>query len=358
MSKKAYLVLENGKTFTGQLFGSFSDTTDIMGELVFTTGMNGYLETVTDPSHHGQMVVSTFPLIGNYGVISNDFESDNIHVAAYIVKYPCQEPSNFRSEEALDNFFAKKGITGLSGIDTRVLTKIIRDHGVLKGQITTKTPAEADLQAIKAHKVKNATAAVSTKAILTKGAGDLNIALLDLGVKNSTINALVASGATVTIYPHNTSGEDILATKPDGIIISSGPLSPNGPDNQQMETTIKTLQNANIPMLAIDTGHLLLAQANGYHINKLKFGSRGNNQSVKCTKTGKLYITQHNHQYYVDADSKTDNRVSFVNVNTGICEGMDYGMAWGVQFVPGAGPTDTSFLLDMFIERVKENATR
>ncbi|MCL2286497.1 MAG: carbamoyl phosphate synthase small subunit [Firmicutes bacterium] len=347
----AYLILENGTVFEGEFFGKPGE---VAGEIVFTTGMVGYLETVTDPSYFGQIILQTFPLIGNYGVISSDLQNSTVSAKAYIVKYLCQEPSNFRSEEALDTFFMSKGITGLKGIDTRALTQIIRENGTVKGKITINPPTETDREEACSHEVTGAIAAVSCKELKVYGEGKYRIALLDFGVKQSIINALTARDCAVWVFPHHTTVKDILDINPHGILLSSGPGDPEDPANKPIIETLRKLKNCGIPMFGIDMGHLLLAMANGYKTKTMKLGHRGANQPVKDLGTGRVYITAQNHGYTVLAEN-----ASFVNVNDGTCEGLDYGNSFSVQFCPGEGPKDTEFLFDKFVEMaVNCNASR
>ena len=225
MGKTGYLVLENGKVFRGERFGAQGEMT---AEVVFTTGMTGYLETLTDRSYWGQMVVQTFPLIGNYGVIPADFESDAIGPCAYIVKQWCQAPSNFRSQGSLDTFFKEKGVIGLSGIDTRTLTKIIRETGVMNGVITDD-PATVDFEALKAYRVTGAVKASSTKeryVVRPEGEVKKKIALLDFGLKRNIYRELVKRGAEVTVCPCTTTAGEIQALGVDGIMLSNGPAAP------------------------------------------------------------------------------------------------------------------------------------
>jgi len=356
---KAFLVLENGDVFHGNYFGAHGEVT---GEIVFTTGMTGYLETLTDPSYHGQIVLQTFPLIGNYGIISDDFESADIGLKAYIVKYPCAFPSNFRSETTLDSFFKKRGIIGLCGIDTRALTKIIRKNGVMNGKITSSPPADAGREEIKKYTVVNPIADVSQKDSVKTGVGSAKyrIALMDFGAKRGIANALCRRGCDVRTFPYNASATEILQIKPDGIMLSNGPGDPADPGNRVILETLGALVKTGIPIFGICMGHQLLALASGYKTRKLKFGHRGANQPVKDTQTGQVYITSQNHGYEVISENTNMSSYSFVNVNDSSCEGLDYGVSFSVQFHPEArgGPLDTGFLFDRFIERIEKYATR
>jgi len=352
MSGTAYLILENGAIFAGESFGAAGEIT---GELVFTTGMTGYLETLSDPSYHGQIVLQTFPLIGNYGVIPSDFESAFVGARAYIVKYPCRTPSNFRSEGNLDAFLKQRGIIGLCGIDTRALTKIIRQNGVMNGKITASPPTEADRAEAKNYSICNAVAAVSSREVAKTGSGKRRVALMDYGAKRGIAAALAARGCEVLTFPHDTPAQEILWIKPNGVMLSNGPGDPAESANSGIIETIRALIHSRLPIFGICLGHQLLALAHGYATKKLKFGHRGANQPVKETATGSVYITSQNHGYAVIADNG-----SFVNVNDGTCEGMDYGNSFSVQFHPEArgGPLDTGFLFDRFIERMNSYAAQ
>ena len=346
----AYLVLENGITFQGELFGKPGEVT---GEIVFTTGMTGYLETITDPSFHGQIILQTFPLVGNYGVISSDLEKDFVSAKAYIVKYPCQNPSNFRCEEVLDTFFKSKGIVGLKGIDTRALTKILRENGSMNGKITLQMPVTADQEEARNFKIIDAIAAVSCKKPSVVGEGKYRVALMDFGVRQSVIDALVARGCQVHIFPHNVSAQDIMSIEPHGVLLSSGPGNPADPANAQIIETVCTLVEEEVPMFGIGIGHLFLAMAHGYKVEKMKLGHRGANQPVKDLISGRVYITSQNHGYTALMDSP-----SLVNVNDGTCEGINYGNSFSVQFSPEGcgGPSDTSFVFDRFVDNMERMA--
>ena len=344
MSNTAYLILENGKIFEGKYFGARGN---ISGEIVFTTGMTGYLETITDQNYYGQIILHTFPLIGNYGVIPSDLDNASIRARAYIVKNPCQNPSNFRSEKNLDSFLKEHGIISLYGIDTRSLVKIIRENGVMNGKIISSPPTEKDRKEAKAYKVINAVASVSSRSIEKTCEGSRRVALMDFGVKRGVISALAARDCEVWTFPHDTPAAEILKIKPHGILLSSGPGDPADSANKGIVATIRTLMQSDITVFGICLGHQFMALANGYKSKKLKIGHRGSNQPVKDTKTGRVYITSQNHGYEIITDNS-----SFVNVNDGACEGIDYGNSFSVQFLPGSGPQDTSFLFDQFLERM------
>ena len=351
-SDPAYLILENGTTFKGEYFGARGE---VVGEVVFTTAMTGYLETLTDQSYYGQIIVQTFPLIGNYGIIPPDFESAGIRAKAYVVKHPCHWPSNFRSEGDLDGFLRERGIIGLSGIDTRALTRIIRENGVMNGKITMTPPTEADREEVMAHSSRNPVAAVSTRTVLKTGSGRRRVAMIDLGSKRGIPDELAARGCEVWSFPHNAPLREIMEAAPHGIMLSNGPGDPADPANREIIETIRAITRNGPPIFGICLGHQLLAMAMGYSTRKLKFGHRGANQPVKELSTGRVYITSQNHGYAV----ATDNG-SFINVNDGTCEGLDYGDSFSVQFHPEArgGPLDTSFLFDRFIEKMDAHAAR
>ncbi|MCL2088640.1 MAG: carbamoyl phosphate synthase small subunit [Oscillospiraceae bacterium] len=380
-----YLILEDGTVFTGKSFGAIGDIT---GEIVFTTGMTGYLETLTDPSYYGQIILQTFPLIGNYGVIPADFENPSVKARAYIVKHPCQEPSNFRSEGDLDTFLREQGVVGLYGIDTRALTKIIRKKGVMNGKITTSYPTDSDRAQAEEYTVKDAVASVSSDTVCKTEGGSRRVALLDYGAKRGIRESLSARDCEVWSFPHDTNAKDVLAIKPNGIMLSNGPGDPAEAANAPLVDNIRELMQSGVPIFGICLGHQLMALANGYKTEKLKFGHRGanqpvgvlasplgrgvtpgrdgeggmaiNNEQLTVDSYGNIFITSQNHGYAVIADSSDAGSVSFVNVNDGTCEGIEYGNSFSVQFHPEAcgGPLDTAFLFDRFIERMDEYAAR
>ena len=352
--KKGYLVLQDGQVFEGLRFGADADT---VGELVFTTGMCGYVETLTDPSYAGQIVMQTYPLIGNYGIIREDFEGACC-VKGYIVREWCDAPSNFRTDCDLDTFLKEQDVPGLYGVDTRELTRIIREHGVMNAAICSEIPA--DLTPIRTYAVLGVVEAVSRKAPAVypaEGEERFRVSLLDYGAKNNIIRELRRRGCTVTVLPAATSAEDILAAAPDGVMLSNGPGDP-AENLFEIEQIRKLL--GKVPIFGICLGHQLTALAAGGTTYKLKYGHRGVNQPVRDTNGVRTYITSQNHGYAVDAETVSIGRVSFVNANDGTCEGLDYPdhKAFTVQFHPEActGPKDTSFLFDRFIDLMKGGA--
>lgn len=349
--KRAYLVLADGSVFGGFRFGSERDT---VGELVFTTGMCGYTETLTDPSYSGQIVMQTYPLIGNYGIMESDFEG-SCSVRGYVVRERCDRPSNFRMQTDLDTFLKQRDIPGICGVDTRRLTRIIREHGVMNAKICDEIPT--DLAPLKAYAVTNAVSEVTCKNPQrhpAEGEERFRVALLDYGAKRSILRELQKRGCAVTAFPADTPAETILAERPDGIMLSNGPGDP-AEDAYQIAQIQKLLGKA--PLFGICLGHQLTALAAGGRTFKLKYGHRGVNQPVRDTQGVRTYITSQNHGYAVDADSVQQGRIRYVNANDGTCEGIDY-PAWNaftVQFHPEAcsGPKDAGFLFDRFVEIMK-----
>ena len=355
--KKVYLILENGKVFEGESIGVEGE---VIGEVVFTTAMTGYLETLTDPSYYGQIVCQTFPLIGNYGVIEEDFESSASHVKGYIVRDICDAPSNFRSQGKLDDMLKKLGVIGICGIDTRELTKIVRESGVMNGIITDKPTLDASKKkALEEYEIKDAVKSVSCKekrVVCSVDKPTKRVALLDYGIKRNIIEKLARRGCEVTVFPHDTSAKEIIDFKPDGIMLSNGPGNPE--ENVFEIEQIKKLVKSGIPMFGICIGHQLLALSQGGKTYKLKYGHRGGNQPVKDLATGRVYVSTQNHGYAVDNNSIPQNaEVTFVNVNDGTCEGINYkgSNVFSVQFHPEAcaGPLDTGYLFDRFMENME-----
>lgn len=351
--KKRYLVLEDGTVFEGYAFGGEGSS---VGELVFTTGMCGYIETLTDPSYYGQIVLQTFPMIGNYGVIPADFEGECC-VRGYVVREVCGAPSNFRAESTVDAFLKEKNIPGICGVDTRAITKIIREHGVLNAMICDEIPA--DLSACKAYTVQNAVAAVTRTQpeTLTPPQVRFRVALLDYGAKNNIARELMGRGCRVTVLPAATTADEILRGGYDGVMLSNDPGDPA--ENRGEIAEIGRLFGE-IPLFGICLGHQLLALSQGAGTVKLKYGHRGANQPVRETDGPRTYITSQNHGYAVVGDSVRCGNISFANANDGTVEGIDYPDKWAfsVQFHPEAcsGPHDTSFLFDKFCNMMEEHA--
>ena len=358
-SKPVYLILENGKVFRGKSFGYEAEA---IGELVFTTSMSGYLETLTDPSFLGQIVIQTFPLIGNYGVIPSDFESKSPVLAAYIVRDICQEPSNFRSEGALDVFLKERKVPGVSDIDTRALTRIVREVGVMNAKIMYSLPENLDtvIDELHSFKIKDAVERVTCDKVevTTPEEKKYRVVLWDFGSKENIRRQLLERGCEVVKVPASTTAEAIAAMKPDGIMLSNGPGDPA--DNPGVIAELKKLCEYKIPTFGICLGHQLLALAMGAKSNKLKYGHRGANQPAIRRCDNRVFITSQNHGYEILADSLPEGAsLSYVNGNDGTCEGVDYTSipAFTVQFHPeaAAGPHDTEFLFDRFIAMMKED---
>nr|WP_326183896.1 carbamoyl phosphate synthase small subunit [uncultured Oscillibacter sp.] len=349
--KKGYLVLQDGQVFEGIRFGGGGDT---VGELVFTTGMCGYIETLTDPSYAGQIVLQTYPLIGNYGIIREDFEGACC-VRGYVVREYCDAPSNFRTDCDLDAFLRERDVPGLYGVDTRQLTRVIREHGVMNAVICDRVPA--DLDVVKTYAVTGVVEAVTCQEPSVhpaEGEEKFRVSLLDYGAKRNIVRELQKRGCTVAVLPATTTAEDILAANPDGVMLSNGPGDP-AENVFQIEQIKKLL--GKVPMFGICLGHQLTALAAGGGTYKLKYGHRGVNQPVRDLSGVRTFITSQNHGYAVDSDTVKVGRVSFANANDGTCEGIDYPdlKAFTVQFHPEActGPKDTSFLFDRFVELMK-----
>ena len=349
---KAFLILEDGTVFTGTSIGS---TRDMISEIVFNTSMTGYLEVLTDPSYAGQAVVMTYPLIGNYG-ITPDMESLKAWPDGYIVRELSRMPSNFRCEGTIQDFLRKYDIPGIAGVDTRALTKILREKGTMNGMITTNENYDLDevISKLKNYKVEGVVSKVTcAEKYVLEGTGK-KVALLDLGAKKNIAKSLNDRGCEVTVYPADTTAEEIIASNPDGIMLSNGPGDPA--ECTSIIKEIKKLYETDIPIFAICLGHQLMALATGGTTYKLKYGHRGGNHPVKDLQTGRVYISSQNHGYVVDED-KIDPNVAvpeFKNVNDGTNEGLAYvgKNIFTVQFHPEAcpGPQDSGYLFDRFLE--------
>ena len=349
---KSYLILSDGAVYEGERFGAERDAT---GELVFNTGVVGYIETLTDPSYWGHIIMQTFPAVGNYGVIEEDFEG-KCACRGYVVREWCPEPSNFRSQYTLDAFLKKQGIPGICGIDTRAVTQHIRECGVMNAMIADRVPD--DLSPLKALNISGGVREVCAKEkTLCPATGKrlCNVTLIDYGTKRNILRELQNRGCAVTVVPPTTPAEEILADRPDGVMLSNGPGDPA--ENTACIAEVKKLLGK-LPMFGLCLGHQLMALAAGGQTVKLKYGHRGGNQPVTDTQTGHTYITSQNHGYAVVSESLPVGTLRFVNANDGTCEGVDYPewRAFSVQFHPEAcaGPRDTSVLFDRFVNMMKE----
>ena len=354
---KAYLILEDGTVFEGTSIGS---SREVISEIVFNTSMTGYLEVLTDPSYAGQAVVMTYPLIGNYGICREDMESRQAWPDGYIVRELSRIPSNFRSGDTIDHFLKEQDIPGISGIDTRALTKILREKGTMNGMITTN--GDYDLEEVKEkirqYTVKGVVLKTSVKKPYVLPGDGKKVALLDGGAKDNIARNLNKRGCEVTVYPADTPAEEILKTNPDGIMLSNGPGDPA--ENVGIIEEVRKLYESSVPIFAICLGHQLMALATGAKTYKLKYGHRGGNHPVKDLETGRVYITSQNHGYAVDEESLDPSVAvpAFVNVNDKTNEGLKYvgKNIFTVQYHPEAcpGPLDSGYLFDRFMRMMEE----
>lgn len=352
---KRQLILEDGTVFIGEAFGSQIAAT---GEVVFNTGMTGYQEILSDPSYCGQIVTLTYPLIGNYGINRDDFESIIPAVSGIVVKECAEFPSNWRSEMSLNDYLAMKNIPGISGIDTRKLTRIIRQHGTLRAAICGAEENAAEIIAsLKAHEIpKNQVHKVSTKTPYPSPGRGNRIVLVDFGLKHGILRELKDRNCDVVVVPYNTSSEEILMLSPDGIMLSNGPGDPK--DVPEAIEMIKELIGK-VPIFGICLGHQLFALACGADTHKLKFGHRGSNHPVKDLRTGKIALTSQNHGYTVEESSiaGTGLEITHIALNDETVEGLSHlhAKAFTVQYHPEAspGPEDANGLFDQFLELVE-----
>lgn len=349
---KAFLILEDGTVFEGTSIGS---KRDMISEIVFNTSMTGYLEVLTDPSYAGQAVVMTYPLIGNYG-ITPDMESKRAWPDGYIVRELSRMPSNFRCEGTIQDFLEEQDIPGIAGIDTRALTKILREKGTMNGMITTNESYNLDelLPKIAAYEVGDVVSKVTCQEPYVLPGDGYKVALMDYGAKNNIARSLNQRGCEVTVYPAHTKAEEVLSAKPDGIMLSNGPGDPK--TCTAIIEQVRKFYESDVPIFAICLGHQLMALANGGDTHKLKYGHRGGNHPVKDLSTNRVYISSQNHGYVVDDTtlSREIAKPAFVNVNDGTNEGMEYigKKIFTVQFHPEAcpGPQDSGYLFDRFME--------
>ncbi|MDE6221873.1 MAG: carbamoyl phosphate synthase small subunit [Lachnospiraceae bacterium] len=387
---KAFLILEDGTVFEGIQIGA---DREIISEIVFNTSMAGYLEVLTDPSYAGQAVCMTYPLIGNYGICQDDMESGKPWPDGFIVRELSRNFSNFRADFSIQQFLQENNVPGIAGIDTRALTKILREKGTMNGMITTNGNYRLDdvIPGLKAYTTGKVVEKVTCKEKYElKGSRDLaengaisgsakfvaadyeagkreqkpslvrklngagkRVALLDLGTKDNIAHSLQIRGCDVTVYPATTPASEIIASEPDGIMLSNGPGDPK--ECVDIIAEIKKLYDTDIPIFAICLGHQLMALATGADTYKMKYGHRGGNHPVKDLATGRVYISSQNHGYVVDME-KLDSKVAtpaFINVNDGTNEGLNYTgkNIFTVQFHPEAccGPQDSGYLFDRFI---------
>ena len=354
---KAYLILEDGSVYEGENVGALREA---VSEIVFNTSMTGYLEVMTDPSYAGQAVVMTYPLIGNYGICYDDMESYRPWIDGLIVRELSEVASNFRNEDSIQNFLIKNNIPCICGIDTRDLTKRLREHGTMNGFITVDSSfvVEKILQRIKEYSVKGVVKRTSTKEAYSLPGKGKRVVLIDFGAKKSIARQLQKRGCEVIVVPCDTKAKEILKLKPDGIMLSNGPGDPK--ENVDIIKEIKKLYDTNIPIFAICLGHQLMALATGANTYKLRYGHRGGNHPVKDLETGRTYISSQNHGYAVD-ESTLDKNIcapAFVNVNDGTNEGLRYinKKIFTVQYHPEAcpGPRDSSYLFDKFIKMMED----
>lgn len=369
VAAKAILVLEDGQTFEGRAFGATGQT---LGEIVFNTGMTGYQETLTDPSYHRQIVMMTAPHIGNTGMNDEDNESRKIWVAGYVVRDPARRPSNWRAQRGLDTDLEAQSIVGISGVDTRQLTRILRSAGVMRAGIFSGdalAPSDELLERVKsaapmagAHLAD--AVSVIDEYVVEPPVGTETIAhvvAVDLGIKAMTPEMMAQRGIRVTVVPSTMTGEQILAKQPDGVFLSNGPGDPSAAERAVM--TLREILDADVPFFGICFGNQILGRALGYGTYKLQFGHRGINQPVMDRATRKVEITAHNHGFAVDAPIDRDSqspsgygrvRVSHVCLNDNVVEGLECLdiPAYSVQYHPeaAAGPHDAAYLFDRFVD--------
>ena len=340
---KANLILEDGSIYTGKSIGAVRDC---MCEIVFNTSVVGYVETLSDPSYYGQGVILTYPIVGGYGVNLSDMESSRIWAKCMIVRELSQAESNFRMELTLSEYLCKYGVPGVEGVDTRALTKKIREKGTMTAFLTTEAfDVEEVVEQLKAYKAKNAVKAVSGMSLQRIENDGKKVALIDFGVKNSTLEYLKKRNMDVTVYPYNVTFDEIKGY--DGIVLSNGPGNPN--ENPEVLETIKAIYDADIPTLGLELGHELMALATGGKIEKMNHGHRGGNYPVKFVDKNIVYITSQNHGYVVSGVDEAVCRVTHKNINDGTIEGLSYNgkKIITVQFAPG---TETEFIYDDFAE--------
>ena len=376
MSATAKLVLEDGSVFPGKAFGASGE---VFGEVVFNTSMTGYLEILTDPSYCGQIVAMTYPQIGNYGINSTDIESSQLAIRGFLVRELCQIPSNFRSEQSLDEYLKSAGVIGLEGLDTRALTRKLRTRGAMTGVLSTLDLDDASLL----NKVRNSPSIIGRDLVREvmpdgvsdwseslsefnelaysetfKGASGRHVVAIDYGMKWNILRHLKNLGCQVTIVPGTTTAEEVMKLKPDGVFLSNGPGDP-----RPLTYAIETIQGllGKVPMFGICLGHQLMGLACGAEIYKLKFGHRGANQPVRNEQTGKVEITSQNHGFAIASESLPDClEVTHINLNDQTVEGLRHKTlpAFCVQYHPeaAAGPHDSDYLFQEFSRLMEQGA--
>ncbi|MBO3377405.1 carbamoyl phosphate synthase small subunit [Clostridium perfringens] len=345
---KAKLILENGVVFEGKAFGYLKDC---VGEVVFNTGMTGYQEVLTDPSYYGQIVTMTYPLIGNYGINLEDLESKEPKVRGFIVREKCQYPNNFRCELELETYLAQNKVLGLDGIDTRALTKILRNNGTMKGIIVLDNSNLEDVKdKLEAFSNRDAVSIVSTNEKYEISGEGKKVAIIDFGIKQNIIRNFVKRGCNVTVFPYDFKAEEVLEINPDLVFLSNGPGDPE--DMGEAVNEIKKIVGKK-PIVGICLGHQLLALTLGGETKKLKFGHRGCNHPVKDLINNRVHITSQNHGYYV-ATLPENMEITHVSMNDGTVEGMKHKELpiFSVQFHPEAcpGPKDSEYIFDEFMK--------
>ncbi len=363
---KAYLVLDDGAIFEGESWAALGET---FGEAVFSTGMTGYQETLTDPSYHKQVVIMTAPHIGNTGMNSVDMESAKIWVSGFVVRNPSPRVSNWRSEGSLEESLIKAGVVGISGVDTRAITRHLRERGSMRVGIFSGTNLSRDEMVIKVRATSQMAGAFLANEVTTQSkyvvppadgqAVKYKVAAIDLGIKNATPKSMSQRGMEVTVYPLGTSAAEIKADNPDGLFISNGPGDPA--TMTQVVELVREFLLDEIPVFGICFGHQILGRALGFDTYKLPFGHRGINQPVRNVRTGKVEITAHNHGFAVEAPVDSNFQtvygsgfVSHIGLNDGVVEGLELleRPAFSVQYHPesAAGPHDAAYLFDHFAE--------
>jgi len=349
---EGYLILENGAVFKGRQFGS---TRKAVCEIVFNTSMTGYLELLTDPSYAGQGIVMTYPIIGNYGIFEADAEAGRPWAEAFIIRENNRLASNFRNEKSLNQYLVERDVPGLEGVDTRALTKLLRENGTMVGMVVSGRMPDMDeaVREIKAFSYKDLVDKVSCRSMTESSGSGARIALVDYGAKRSMIGAFLKRECTTAVFPADVTAKELLAWKPDGVMLTNGPGDPK--DCRKIIPEVKALYDNGVPVFAICLGHQLMALAAGFDTHKLKYGHRGANHPVKNLKTGRTYITSQNHGYVVTRETIDPQiaEVLFENVNDKTVEGIAYlhKKIVTVQYHPEAspGPKDSDYLFNSFL---------